>query len=165
MQSPAKTVAEYVAGLPPERRAVIAEMRAFLRERLDPLIEEGMLYGMIGYYIPHRVYPPGYHCDPRLPLPYICLAAQKNYFSLYLSCAYGPEREAAFRAAWAKTGKRLDMGKACVRFKCVEDLALDVLADTIRRTTVQKFIEHYEAAFATKRKPTKATQPKRKAAR
>ena len=124
-------------------------MRAVILKNLDPTFEEGMQYGMIGYYVPHSVYPPGYHCDPKQPLPFICLASQKNYMSVYLGCVYGPEREKPFREAWAKTGKKLDMGKSCVRFKKVEDLALKVIGDSIRRLPARTFIEYYESVIQT----------------
>jgi hypothetical protein len=147
MQSKAATVAQYLKELPADRRTAITAVRAVIRANLDPLFEEGMQYGMIGYYVPHRVYPPGYHCDPCQPLPFICLASQKNYLSLYLGCAYGPDREQPFRAAWAKTGKKLDMGKSCIRFKKVEDLALDVIGGAIRKTSARGFIKYYESVI------------------
>jgi hypothetical protein len=118
MQSKAATVAQYLGELSAERRAAIAAVRAVIRQNLDADYEEGMQYGMIGYYVPHRVYPPGYHCDPKQPLPFACLASQKNYLSLYLGCVYGDTPLAHwFREAWAQTGKKLDMGKSCIRFK------------------------------------------------
>ncbi len=125
MQSKATTVKQYLAELPADRRLAIEGVRAVILKNLDPVFEEGMQYGMIGYYVPRRAYPPGYHCDPKQPLPFICLASQKNYMSLYLGCAYGPGRERPFREAWANTGKKLDMGKSCVRFKKLDDLALE----------------------------------------
>jgi hypothetical protein len=107
-----------------------------------------MQYGMIGYFVPHSVYPPGYHCDPKQPLPFACLASQKNYISVYLGCVYtDPEHEAWFREAWAKTGKKLDMGKSCVRFKKLDDVPLNVIGQAIKRVPVKKFIEHYESAI------------------
>lgn len=159
MQSKATTVAQYLKELPADRRAVIEAVRAVILKNLDALYEEGMQYGMIGYYLPHAVYPPGYHCDPKQPLPFICLASQKNYMSVYLGCVYGPEREKPFREAWAKTGKKLDMGKSCVRFRKVEDLALDVIADAIRRLPARKFIAYYESVIQTslRRRPTRTT--------
>jgi hypothetical protein len=161
MQSKATTVAQYLAELPADRRAVIESVRALILQNLDPVFEEGMQYGMIGYFVPHRVYPPGYHCDPRQPLPFICLASQKNHLSLYLGCVYGPEREKPFREAWAKTGKKLDLGKSCLRFKKLEDLALDVLGESIRRTSARGFIRYYEAMIPTlRRRPT--VRPARK---
>lgn len=158
MQSKATTVQQYLAELPADRRAAIEGVRAVILGNLDPLFEEGMQYGMIGYYVPHRVYPPGYHCDPKQPLPFICLASQKNYMSLYLGCVYGPEREQPFREAWAKTGKKLDMGKSCVRFKKLDDLALDVIGDSICRTRARQFIEYYESVFKdVRRRPARKT--------
>ncbi|MFN0067811.1 MAG: DUF1801 domain-containing protein [Limisphaerales bacterium] len=146
MTSKANSVAEYLASLPADRRTAIEAVRAVVLRNLDPQYEEGMQYGMIGYYVPHRVYPPGYHCDPRQPLPFADLAAQKNYLSVYLGCVYGPSKdERWFKAAWAKTGKRLDMGKCCIRFKTTEDLALEVIGEAIRRMPARKFIAHYEA--------------------
>jgi hypothetical protein len=94
---------------------------------------------MIGYYIAHRIHPAGYHCDPRQPVPYLGLAAQKNHFSLYLMPIYAsPELLAWFQAEWAKTGKKLDMGKACVRFKKLEDLPLAVIGKAVQKTPVKK---------------------------
>lgn len=152
MQSKATTVKQYLAELPTDRRTVIEGVRAVIRKNLDPIFEEGMQYGMIGYYVPHSVYPAGYHCDPRQPLPFICLASQKNYLSLYLGCVYGPDREKAFREAWAKTGKKLDLGKSCVRFKQLDDLALEVIGKTIRQTRARAFIAYYESAIKTRRR-------------
>jgi hypothetical protein len=151
MQSKATTVASYLASLPADRRAAIETVRKVIRANLDLDIEEGMQYGMIRYSVPHRVYPAGYHCDARQPLPFAGLASQKNYMSVYLMCVYcssdtGVETPYArwFRQAWAKTGKKLDMGKACVRFRRVEDLALDVLDEALRRETAKSYIEEYE---------------------
>ncbi len=168
MQSKATTVQQYLSELPAERRSAIEGVRAVILQHLDPVFEEGMQYGMIGYYVPHRVYPPGYHCDPRQPLPFICLAAQKNYMSLYLGCAYGPDREKPFREAWAKTGKKLDMGKSCVRFRKLEDLALEVIGNSIRRTSAKGFISYYESVIKTmmrrgSQKVSSAKPPKAKA--
>jgi hypothetical protein len=91
------------------------------------------------------VYPAGYHCDPRQPLPFAGLASQKQYMSVYLMPVYGEgEDEQWFRKAWAATGKKLDMGKCCIRFKKVEDLALDVIGEAIRRAPVQRHIAFYQ---------------------
>ena len=148
MQSKAATVQQYLAELPADRRAAIESVRAVILKNLDPVFEEGMQYGMIGYYVPHRVYPPGYHCDPRQPLPFVCLASQKNYMSLYLGCVYGhPGRERWFHEAWAKTGKKPGMGKSCVRFKKPGDLALDVIGESSRRVPARAFIDFYESTI------------------
>ncbi len=167
MQSQAATVAQYLAELPADRRAAIAAVRAVILANLDADVDECMSYGMIGYVVPHRVYPPGYHCNPKLPLPYISLASQKGHMSLYLGSVYcgcgtdeqpGDNLDAAwFRERWAQTGKQLDMGKACVRFKKLDDLALDVIAEAIKRVPTRKFIESYEANLAAPRSPGKPT--------
>jgi hypothetical protein len=101
---------------------------------------------MIGYYVPHKLYPPGYHCDPKQPLPFAGMASQKNHMSVHLMCLYmDSKRDKEFRAAWKKTGKKLDMGKACIRFKKLDDVALDVLGDAIKRVSVKDYIAQYEA--------------------
>ena len=157
MQSKAKTVAAYLAELPEDRRAALGTGRRVFLDNLDDAFEEGMSYGMIGYYVPHRVFPAGYHCDPSKPLPFAGLASQKGNMALYLMCFYldTGERD-RFTAAWMKAGKKLDAGKSCIRFKKVEDLSLDVLAATLRRITARKFIATYEASLAATGKSPKA---------
>ncbi len=164
MTSKAKTVKEYLAGLPADRRGAIEAVRKVILKSLDKGYEEGMQYGMIGYFVPHSIYPDGYHCDSKQPLPFAGLASQKNYMSVYLSCVYGnPEQEAWFRKEWAKTGKKLDMGKACIRFKKPEDLALDVIGKAIARVPVKQFVGYYETAIKTMGKgKTAATTAKKK---
>lgn len=145
MQSKAATVQEYLAELPADRRPAIERVRRLILENLDPVFREGMQYGMIGFHVPHSVYPPGYHCDPKQPLPFICLASQKNYMAVYLGCVYGhPGREKWFREAWTRAGKKLDMGKSCLRFRKLDDLALDVLGEAIRKVPARQFIQEYE---------------------
>ena len=148
MKSTAKSPDDYLAALPSERREVLERIRAVIVKNLDEDYEEGMQYGMIGYYVPHRIYPAGYHCDPKEPLPFASLASQKNHMAIYLMCIHGSEEHSKwFREAWLATGRKLDMGKSCVRFKRIEDVALDVLGEAIRRVPVQAFITHYEAAL------------------
>jgi len=157
MQSKATTVDQYLASLPEDRRAAISAVRDVILENLDEHYEEGMQYGMIGYYVPHKVFPAGYHCDPKQPLPFASLASQKSHMAVYLMCVYGqPEQEQWFREAWAKTGKKLDMGKSCVRFKKLEDVALDVLGEAIRCAPTKAYIEHYESVI---RPPEKRKAP------
>ncbi len=147
MQSKAKTIDAYLAGLPDDRREAIQAIRAVILKNLPKGYEEGMQYGMIGYFVPHSVYPPGYHCDPKQPLPFAGLASQKNHLSIYLMCIYSdPKLATWFREAWTKTGKKLDMGKSCVRFKDIENVPLRVIGQTIKRVPVKKFIELYEKA-------------------
>ncbi len=102
MQSKAKTVDQYLAELPDDRREALQAIRAVVLKNLPKGYEEGMQYGMIGYFVPHSVYPAGYHCDPRQPLPFAGLASQKNHISIYLMCIYGDQQHSAwFREAWA----------------------------------------------------------------
>ena len=153
MQSRVATFKQYLAELPADRRTAIAAVRKVILKNLDKDFEEGMQYGMIGYYVPHRLYPVGYHCDPKQPLNFAALASQKNYMSLYLMCEYGSTGEANwFQQEWAKTGKKLDMGKSCIRFKKLDDLALDVIGEAIHRVSAKKFIEHYESVLRDSRK-------------
>src|SRR5690242_14440135 len=153
MQDKATTVEQYLSGLPEDRREALGAVRQVVLENLDKDYEEGMQYGMIGYYVPHRVYPAGYHCDPKQPLPFAGLASQKNHMSLYLMCIYGDSEQSRwFQNAWARTGKKLDMGKACVRFKRLDDLALDVIAEAIKRVPAKTYIEHCETAIKTMKK-------------
>jgi len=161
VQSKATTVEQYFSELPEDRRLAIEAVREVILKNLDKNYEEGMQYGMIGYYVPHRVYPAGYHCDPRQPLPFAGLASQKNHMSLYLMCVYGEsELSKWFMSSWAKTGKKLDMGKSCVRFKKLEDLALDVIGEAIKRVPAKKFIEICESA--TRSTGAKASKGKSK---
>ena len=165
MQSKATTVEAYLAELPDDRREAVEAVRGVILENLDEGYEEGMQYGMIGYYVPHHVYEPGYHCDPRQGVPFAGIASQKNNISLYLMCIYGmPEQQAWFRAAWEKTGKKLNMGKSCVRFKRVEDIPLDVIGKAVARVPAKKFLKHYESVLrGTKKKPAaKKKAPTRK---
>jgi hypothetical protein len=156
MQSTAPTVEAYLRSLPEDRRAAISAVRGVILKNLDTSYEEGMQYGMIGYYVPHHVYPKGYHCDPKQPLTFAALASQKNYMSLYLMSVYGGsvgdsprnQHERWFREAWARTGKKLQMGKSCIRFKKVEDLALDLIGEAIKRVPASMYIEFCEASLA-----------------
>jgi hypothetical protein len=164
VQSKAASVSEYLAELPADRRLAIEAVRKVIRQNLDAGFEEGMQYGVIGYYVPHSLYPPGYHCDPRQPLPFAALASQKNYMSLYLMCVYGdPNQLKQFQAAWAKSGKKLNMGKSCVRFARLDDLALDAIGDAIRRVSAKGYIEACERAMNDRQKrPPQATRTVRK---
>ena len=144
MQSKATTVEQYLKELPEDRRAALSAIRSMILKNLDKDFEEGMQYGMIGYFVPHRIFPDGYHCDPRQPLPFVSVASQKNHMAVYLMCIYMDKSEEQFRKAWQKTGKKLDMGKSCIRFKKLEDVALDVIADVIRNITAKGFVARYQ---------------------
>jgi hypothetical protein len=159
MQSKATTVRQYLSELPADRRAAISAVREVILKNLDKGYEEGMQYGMIGYYVPHRLYPPGYHCDPHQPLPFAGLASQKNHMALYLMSVYGEASEENWlRDQFARAGKKLDMGKCCVRFKKLDDLPLNVIGEAIRRVSVERQIEVYESSIRrmNKRAPSQA---------
>lgn len=165
MQSKAATVAEYLDSLPEDRRSVIEAVRKVILANLDKDFEEGMTYGMIGYYVPHRIYPAGYHCDPKQPVPYINLASQKNHLALYIMGLYiDAEHAKWFVEAWEKTGKKLDKGKACIRFKKLEDLALDVIAQTVKRTPAKKYLAQYERGLTARQPAAKKAAKKTKSA-
>ena len=149
MKSKATTVKAYLASLPADRRQGIEAVRKVIRANLDRHYEESMLWGMIGYAVPHRVWPHGYHCDPSKPLMMAALSSQKNNLTVYLMSVYGDKAERAwFQKAWAKTGKKLNMGGCCIRFTKVEDAALDVIGEAIRRTPAKAYIERYVQTLA-----------------
>ena len=145
VQSKAKSVAEYMAGIPKEQRPIVEALRKAVRDNLDPKFTEGLQYGMLAWFLPHSVYPAGYHCNPEQPLPFVCLAAQKNYVSLYLFCVYVEGREIeTFQKAWAKSGKKLDMGKSCVRFKKPEQIPFKLIGELVSKMSVDEWIALYE---------------------
>ena len=142
--SRATTVEDYLAELPAERRAVVAEVRDLVRRHLPAGYEETMNWGMISYEIPLARYPATYN---RQPLTYAALAAQKSHYALYLNCVYQDAgRATALADGFARAGKKLDMGKSCLRFKRVDDLALDAVAESIASTPPDAFIAQYEQA-------------------
>lgn len=124
MQSKATTVEDYINELPDERKEVITKLRNVIKKNLPKGFKEGMGYGMIGYCIPHSIYPAGYHCDPKLPLPFMNVVSQKNYISVYHMGLYGDNTLTKwFIKEYEKLGiGKLDMGKCCVRFKKPEKI-------------------------------------------
>lgn len=156
MQSSAATPQAYLAALPDERRAILTAVRDVILANLDPQYAELMQYGMLSYVIPHSIYPVGYHCDAKQPVPFAAIASQKNHISLYLmglyvGCAGTDETNDAtwFREAWTASGKKqLDMGKACVRVKKIDDVPLDVVGEAIRRMPTQRYLALYKATLA-----------------
>jgi hypothetical protein len=133
--------------LPHGRRAIVDALRATILQHLDPGIEEGMQYGMIGYYVPHSRYPAGYHCDPQQPLPFAGIASQKNYVAVHLSrVSMDPDGLDKVVEEWNAAGKRLDMGAACVRIKKLEDAALDAIGNAVGRMGLERFLAVYEAS-------------------
>lgn len=155
MTSTAKTVDEYLASLPADRRLAIDAVRGVILSNLPEGYAECMQYGMLAYVVPHSLYPAGYHCDPSKALQYAALASQKNYMALYLMTVYGdPATEQWFRKAFAAAGKKLDMGKSCVRFKKLDDLPLEVIGQVIARVPVKAYIASVEKML-NREKPKK----------
>ncbi|HEY0023464.1 MAG TPA: DUF1801 domain-containing protein [Longimicrobium sp.] len=144
--SKAATVEEYLQELPEDRREVVSTVRDVILRNLPEGYTETMAWGMITYAIPLERYPTTYNGQP---LGYAALAAQKNNYSLYLLGAYmDPEQEEALLEAFRREGKKLDMGKSCVRFKKTADLPLDAIGELIAATTPEQFIARYEASRA-----------------
>src|SRR5688500_627328 len=142
--SPAKSVPAYLASLPPEKRKDIEAVRKVIKKHLPRGYEEGMQWGMISYYIPLSRYPDTYN---KQPLGIAAIAAQKSYNAVYLMGVYGDKAtEKWFKAEYQKSGKKLDMGKSCLRFKKADDLPLDLVGKVIARVGVDDYIAHYEKA-------------------
>ncbi|MFN7770261.1 MAG: DUF1801 domain-containing protein [Planctomycetaceae bacterium] len=166
MRSTADTVAEYLAELTPERREAIQRLRLELKRHLDPLLEEVMQYGMITYVVPHRVYPPGYHCRPTDPLPFLSLASQKNNLALYvMAISMDRQLSAWLDKAWKATGRRLDRGECCIRFRSPDEIPFEVLAELLKKMDVRDYLRMYEisrktSAKARGTKQTAGTKPK-----
>ncbi len=151
MQSKAKTVKQYLDELPADRKQDILAVRKTILKNLPKGYEETMAYGMIGYVVPLKTYPAGYGGNKNIPLPFAALASQKNYMALYLMGAYGnKDLDVWFRKAYAATGKKLDMGKGCVRFKKLDDLPLDVVGQVLRKVSVKDFIKNYDKVRGNK---------------
>jgi len=163
MKSTAANADEYLKELAPDRREALAAVRKVILANLPKGYEECISYGMIGYVVPHSIYPKGYHCDPKLPLPLANLGSQKNYMSLHLMNVYGdPALEKWFREAWKASGKKLDMGKACVRFKKLEDVPLEVIGQVVARTPVAQYVGRIEALLASRSPQPRKTSPRAK---
>ena len=148
MNSDALSPDEYVDGLPEERRGAVEKLRRIIRENLPAGFEETMSYGMIGYVVPHEIYPKGYHVDPNLPLPFINLASQKNYIALYHSGIYcDPKLQEWFREEYdQRSPRKLDMGKSCIRFKKPEAIPFDLVGELAGKITPEEWIELYEGS-------------------
>jgi hypothetical protein len=155
------TVTEYLVTLPADRRAALSAVRETINDNLPDGYEEGIQFGMIGWYVPLSMYPEGYGENRKVPLPLVALGSQKSGMVLHFLCFYGhPTLSTWFTAEYKKTGKKLDMGKGCVRFNKLEDLALDVVGRTIARVPVQEHIANYRAARALMGKGTSSAKKK-----
>lgn len=162
MQSKATTPDEYIQEIPADRQAGFKKLRTAIKKGLPKGFKEIMCYGMIGYVVPHSTYPDGYHCDPKIPLPFLSIASQKNFIAVYHMGIYAdPALLKWFTTAYAKAGKaKLDMGKSCMRFKKPEDIPFDLIGELAGKMTPQDWIEKYEALY---KKPAKAARSVKKA--
>lgn len=146
MQSTAATPQEYLDSLPEDRKHAMSELRKVILKNLPVGFKEEMSYGMIGYVVPHSLYPGGYHCNPKLPLPFLNIASQKNFIAVYHMCVYADKNLYDwFVAEYNKESKvKLDMGKSCIRFKKPEHIPLKLIGELASKITPQQWIERYE---------------------
>ena len=146
MTSDAKTPDEYIAQLPEERKEAISKLRNTIKQNLPLGFLETMGYGMIAYVVPKERYPNGYHCDPKLPLPFINLASQKNFIALYHSGIYADKNLSDwFVSEYPKNSNcKLDMGKSCIRFKNIDAIPYDLIGDLCQKMTPESWISLYE---------------------
>ncbi|MCO6176194.1 DUF1801 domain-containing protein [Flavobacterium sp. NRK F10] len=149
MNIPAQSVEEYLEKAPADRKETLAMLRQVILDNLPENFKEEISYGMVGYVVPHEVYPNGYHCNPKLPLPFMSFASQKNSINFYHMGIYADkELSDWFLKEYAKfSAKKLDMGKSCMRFKKAEDIPFELIGKLVRKVSAQQWITTYEAAF------------------
>jgi uncharacterized protein YdhG (YjbR/CyaY superfamily) len=152
MQIAADSPEEYISKIPTERKATMQQLRSVIKSNLTSEVEECINYGMIGYVIPHSVYPDGYHVNPELPLPFIHIASQKNFIALYHSGIYMDEKLMNwFVNEYPKNCKtKLDMGKSCIRFKKINDIPFELIGKLSRKMSGKEFIHLYESNLRNK---------------
>jgi uncharacterized protein YdhG (YjbR/CyaY superfamily) len=146
MQSKATTVDDYIAELPEDRQHAMTQLRKAIKKNIPKGFKEEMGYGMMGYSVPHSLYPAGYHCNPKDPLPFLSLASQKNFIAVYHMGIYAdPKLLKWFTDEYAKRVKgKLDMGKSCIRFKKPETIPFDLIGELASKMTAQEWIDLYE---------------------
>ncbi|WP_053990788.1 DUF1801 domain-containing protein [Mangrovimonas sp. TPBH4] len=152
MQYKASSPEDYISQVPEERQNVLKTLRQTIKDNLPEGFEEGIQYGMIGYYVPHSLYPKGYHCTPEEPLPFMSFASQKNSINLYHSGIYAvPEIHEWFVKEYPKYSKyKLDMGKSCIRFKRINEIPMQLIAELCTKMTPEAWISVYENALKKK---------------
>lgn len=154
MKSEALTVTEYLQGLPADREPYVTQLRNAILKHIPTGFEEVMGYGMITYVVPKSIYPDGYHCDPKLPLPFVSVASQKNFVALYHMGIYGsPELLNWFVGEYPKHCKsKLDMGKSCIRFKKPDQIPFELIGELMKKISVNDWINFYESAWKNTKK-------------
>ncbi|MFI1771178.1 DUF1801 domain-containing protein [Thalassobellus citreus] len=154
MQYKAKSPEDYISQVPETRQSILNKLRLVVNENLPNGFEEGIQYGMIGYFVPHSIYPAGYHCKPTEPLPFMSFASQKNSINFYHMGIYAnPELYTWFVNEYPKHSKyKLDMGKSCIRFKKMEAIPFELIGELVSKMTVKDWITLYEANFNQSKK-------------
>jgi hypothetical protein len=154
VQSKATTVDQYIDELPEDRKNAVAELRKVIKKHIPKGFVEGMGYGMPGYFVPHSKYPAGYHCDPKLPLPFLSFASQKNFIAVYHMGIYADAKLMQWftEAHASASSKKLDMGKSCLRYKKPEDIPYKLIGELVSKITPDQWIEIYESKFKSQRK-------------
>ena len=154
MQSKAVSVKEYLAELPEDRQKPFTDLYKAIKKNIPKGFKEGIGYGMIGYSVPHSLYPEGYHCDPELPLPFLGMASQKHFIAIYHMGIYAdPKLLKWFTDAYAKAGVgKLDMGKSCIRFKNMSKIPVQLIGELASKMTVNDWINMYESKMKDHRK-------------
>ncbi|HMS99117.1 MAG TPA: DUF1801 domain-containing protein [Saprospiraceae bacterium] len=149
MQSKATTVEEYLNELPEDRIAAMLQLQKTIKKNLPKGFSEEMNYGMLGYVVPHKLYPAGYHCDPKLPLPFLAIASQKNFIAIYHMGIYADPRLLDwFTKAYAELNiGKLDMGKSCIRFKNPAKIPFDLIGELVSKMSPQQWIAMYESYY------------------
>ena len=152
MQYKATSPEDYISQVPEERQETLNKLRQVINTNLPKGFKEGIQYGMIGYFVPHSIYPDGYHCTPSEPLPFMSFASQKNSVNLYHSGIYAvPEIHDWFVNEYPKHCKRkLDMGKSCIRFKKLDEIPFDLIGELSAKMSVDEWIKIYEDAYKKK---------------
>ncbi|MES2798538.1 MAG: DUF1801 domain-containing protein [Bacteroidota bacterium] len=143
------SIQQYIEKLPEDRKEVIEQLRTIFQNNLPRGFVEELSYGMIGYVVPHSLYPKGYHCDTKLPLPFLSVASQKNFVAVYHMGIYAkPALLEWFVNEYPKHSKaKLDMGKSCIRFKKMDQIPFDLISELARKMSPEDWIKTYESAF------------------
>ncbi len=153
MQYKANSPEDYISQIPEERKEPMKKLRQVILDNLPKGMEEAMSYGMMGYVVPHKIYPAGYHCTPELPLPFMNLASQKNFIAVYSMVLYAKKDLMEwFTSEYSKQCKyKLDMGKSCIRFKRMDDIPFELIGQLTAKVSTKEWINLYEDLYKNKK--------------
>lgn len=154
MISTAKTIEGYINELPEERKSTFMKLREIVLNNIPIGFKEEISYGNLGFVVPHSIYPNGYHCNPKLPLPFLGIASQKNFIALYHMGIYAkPELLEWFTSEYPKySNQKLDMGKGCIRFKKMDQIPFDLIAELVKKISLEEWIHSYESNIKPKKR-------------